>query len=109
MKSRLRKQVRPAIPCLFLVLALLMPTKTFSECATNSIGTVYCSEFPTGGAALNNIGMVMCGKGQCKADSIGTVWCSTVEGGGAAVNSTGTVKCLGGCERGSRSMCTEGQ
>ena len=80
-----------------------------ATCKTNSIGTVYCSKFPTGGAEVNSIGTVKCGKGQCAVNSIGTVKCSKVQGGGAAVNSIGTVKCLGGCENGSESMCVRGE
>lgn len=80
-----------------------------AECAANSIGTVYCSKYPNGGAITNIIGTVECGKGQCRRNSIGSVKCSRVEGGGAAVNSIGIVKCLGGCESGESSMCVQGE
>jgi|SRR5579859_679545 len=80
-----------------------------AECAKDSIGTVYCSEYPVGGATADSIGTVQCGKGQCRRDSIGTVYCSRVVGGGAETDSIGTVQCLGGCERGSRSMCVRGE
>lgn len=79
-----------------------------AKCKANSIGTVYCSKTPNGGAMVNYIGTVKCGKGECKQNSIGTVKCSVIEGGGATVNSIGTVKCLGGCENGNSSMCESG-
>jgi hypothetical protein len=88
---------------------LVHSATSFAECAKDSIGTVYCSEYPTGGAVADSIGTVQCGKGQCRKDSIGTVHCSQVPGGGAATDSIGSVKCLGGCERASRSMCVMGQ
>jgi len=80
-----------------------------AECAVDSVGTVYCSKYPTGGAITDNIGTVKCGKGQCRRDIIGSVKCSRIEGGGAAVDSIGTVKCLGGCESGKSSMCVKGK
>jgi len=89
---------------LFLVL-FIVETSAYADCATDSIGTVYCSKEPGGGAAVDSIGTVHCGKGQCKRDSIGTVYCSKETGGGAAVDSLGTVKCTGGCELGSTDSC----
>ena len=80
-----------------------------AECAADTNGTVYCSNYATGGAVINSLGIVECGKGECQRNSIGSVTCSRVEGGGAAVNSSGTVKCLGGCEDGSQSMCVLGE
>ncbi len=88
---------------------LIHSTASYAECAKDNIGTVYCSEHATGGAIANSIGTVQCGKGQCRKDSIGTVYCSKVLGGGAETDSIGTVKCLGGCERGSQSMCVRGE
>lgn len=91
---------------LFLVLgSCIAVTAAYADCATDSIGTVYCSKYSGGGAEADSIGTVYCGKGQCKSDSIGTVYCSKVPGGGAGVDSIGTVQCTGGCERGSRYMC----
>lgn len=84
------------------------PVLAHAECAKDSIGTVYCAEYPTGGAVADGIGTVLCGKGQCRRDGIGTVHCSQVPGGGAETDSIGTVKCLGGCERGSRNACVRG-
>ena len=91
---------------LFLILVLcIASTSVYADCAPDSIGTVYCSKYSGGGAEANSIGTVYCGKGQCKSDSIGTVYCSKTPGGGAGVDSIGTVRCVGGCERGSRTMC----
>ena len=87
-----------------ILFTLLLACSAHATCKTNSIGTVYCSKYPGGGAAVNSIGTVQCGKGQCKVNSIGVVKCSKIQGGGAAVNSIGTVKCQGGCERGSQSV-----
>jgi len=81
----------------------------YAECAANSIGTVYCSIYPNGGATTNSIGTVVCGKGQCIKSILGYVKCSRVEGGGAAVNSIGIVKCLDGCEAGKSSTCVRGK
>jgi len=94
-----------------LVSILILSTfnLSYADCVTNSIGTVYCSKYPSGGAIPNSIGTVQCGKGQCLRNSIGSVKCSRILGGGAAVNSIGSVKCLGGCESGSSSMCVAGQ
>lgn len=93
-----------------LGLALLVGVGTsFADCAKDRIGTVYCSEYPAGGAIPDNIGTVQCGKGQCRRDSIGTVYCSRIVGGGAETDSIGTVQCLGGCERGSTLMCVRGE
>ncbi len=80
-----------------------------AECAASSIGIVYCSKHPIGGAIANGLGTVECGKGQCRKDRLGFVKCSTVEGGGAAINSIGIVKCFKECETGSSSMCVQGQ
>lgn len=89
--------------------ALFFSMNVHAECAKDSIGTVYCSESPAGGAMPDIIGTVQCGKGQCRKDRIGTVRCSRVPGGGAETDAIGSVFCLGGCERGSRNMCVRGE
>lgn len=94
---------------LYIGFAVIPSVNAFAECAKDSIGTVYCSESPTGGAMPDSIGTVQCGKGQCRKDSIGTIYCSIIPGGGAETDSIGSVKCLGGCERGSRNMCARGE
>jgi len=96
------------IVSIFIGMFSLINNTAYAECASNSLGTVHCSKYPTGGAITNSLGTVNCGKGQCRRNSLGTVKCSRVEGGGAAVNSLGSVQCLGGCESGSRSMCVRG-
>lgn len=93
---------------LIVTVACLFAIGAQAECKQDSSGTVYCSEVPTGGAELDRVGSVVCGKGQCRTDEGGTVKCSKVEGGGAAVDSLGIVKCLGGCERARRAMCVRG-
>ena len=93
-------------PCLVLSVGL---SSALAECAKDRIGTVYCSEYSAGGALTDSIGTVQCGKGQCRRDGIGTVYCSRIVGGGAETDSIGTVQCLGGCERGSTSMCVRGE
>jgi len=90
---------------LFVFVSCIAATSVYADCAPDSIGTIYCSKYPGGGAEADSIGTVYCGKGQCKADSIGTVYCSKTPGGGAGVDPIGTVRCTGGCERGSRDMC----
>ena len=100
---------RLGISVAIAICALLSPVASYAECAKDSIGTVYCSQHPSGGAVPDSLGSVQCGKGQCRRDSIGTVHCSKVLGGGAETDSIGTVKCLGGCERASPSMCVRGE
>jgi hypothetical protein len=92
-----------------LLFSSLLSQTSHAECAKDSIGTVFCSIHPSGGAAPDSIGTVQCGKGQCRKDSIGTVYCSKIPGGGAETDSIGTVLCLGGCERASTSMCVRGE
>lgn len=94
---------------LVLASCILVPTAMYAECALDSIGNVYCSKHPNGGAETDNLGNVVCGKGDCAGNNLGTVYCSKVQGGGAAVDSLGTVRCLGGCEQGSAAMCEMGK
>jgi hypothetical protein len=81
----------------------------YAECAKDNIGTVYCAKTPAGGAVADNIGDVLCGKGQCRKNRIGEVYCSVLTGGGADTDFIGSVKCLGGCERGSKYECVKGE
>jgi hypothetical protein len=74
-------------------------------CDLSDSGTVSCSLYKHGGAAVNTQGRVECGKGLCLQNNAGQVWCSSLEEGGASISSSGQVKCYGGCEPGSESMC----
>lgn len=90
----------------FVVLFLFASTALMAgKCATNSIGMVECAKDPNGEAVLNNLGMVVCGKGQCAINSIGIVMCSKISGGGAIIDSIGWVRCQGGCEQASSHDC----
>lgn len=93
---------------LFLCI-LSQPTTSYADCAKDYIGNVYCAAQPLGGAKVDSIGNVQCGKGQCRQDSIGNVYCSKVAGGGAEKDSIGVVRCLGGCDQASQSMCVRGE
>ena len=78
------------------------------QCRADQYGKVYCAG--AGGGAMNDqYGHVQCGVGYCALDDENRVWCSKEPGGGAEADDNGNVKCLGGCERGSSSLCTEAQ
>lgn len=66
----------------FFIFILLISNQVYATCKENSIGTIYCSKYPSGGAELNQFGTVVCGKGECKQNSFGITYCSTVQGGG---------------------------
>ena len=95
----------------FLILLLLPILSVFAraECKQDSIGYVWCSEFPNGGIERDSTGNIQCGKGRCLRDNIGTVYCSKIEAGGAAKDKFGVIKCLGGCERGSHRYCVKAE
>lgn len=88
---------------------LVLPQASHAECAKDNIGRVLCAAEPGGGAAVDGIGRVLCGKGQCRKNGIGIVYCSKVRGGGAETDGIDTVRCLGGCEQGSQNMCVPGE
>ena len=92
---------------LMLLLFLAMPVIVQAECKKDSIGYVWCSEFPSGGIETDSTGNIQCGKGKCLRDNIGSVYCSKIEAGGAAKDKFGMIKCLGGCERGSHRSCVK--
>ena len=94
---------------LIVLMTSLLAFSAHATCKANSLGAVYCSKYSGGGASVNSLGSVECGKGQCAVNSLGSVKCSKVQGGGAAVNGLGTVKCFGGCEDGSEYMCVQGK
>ena len=102
-------RIKNNITALIIFIALSATNDCFAECARDYIGNVYCAEQPTGGAIAVNGGLVLCGKGECRKDNAGTVYCSKIPGGGAEKDSIGTVNCLGGCEKGSTSMCVRGE
>jgi hypothetical protein len=93
----------------FILSMLLLSDQINATCKESSLGTIYCSKYPSGGAEVNQFGTVVCGKGECKQNSFGTVYCSTIQGGGAAVSNMGSIKCLGGCEQASEWMCEQGR
>ncbi|MBN2870534.1 MAG: hypothetical protein JXK04_06230 [Campylobacterales bacterium] len=94
---------------LLVASCILVPSAMYADCVIDSLGNVYCSKYPNGGAKLNNLGNVACGKGECATNNLGTVYCSKIQGGGAALDSLGSVRCLGGCEEGSMKMCEAGK
>ena len=87
------------------LLLLLATAGASAVCKTDAIGAVYCAEIPHGGAEVNGIGSVECGRGECVVNSLGLVKCSKVVGGGAAIDGSGIAKCFGGCANGSRNLC----
>jgi hypothetical protein len=79
------------------------------KCDIDEYGKVWCAE-AGGDAVRDQHGKIVCGKGKCAMHTFDrTIWCSKEPGGGAAVDSYGNVKCLGGCDPGSKEMCSEGK
>lgn len=74
-------------------------------CVTTVTNTVVCPLYPGGGLAVDNIGRVVCGKGQCVTNAIGQVYCSRRPGGYAALDSINQPVCSGGCEPASYQYC----
>ena len=92
-----------------LVLVILNFSAVLAECVLNKKGEVVCARYPAGGAAVSIEGPVKCGWGECVINKKGIVVCSKIEGGGALLNSEGEPRCLGGCEKGSRYRCKQGE
>ncbi len=78
-------------------------------CAKDLTGHVYCSQFVAGTIVKDNVGNLVCGKGECRKDNAGNYKCSKVPGGGAEIDAVNDVLCLGGCEPASSSMCVEAE
>jgi len=76
------------------------------ECAPDELGHFFCAD-SGGGAMRDDLGNIQCGVGYCVHDYYSKVWCSKEPGGGATRDSSGKVKCLGGCEPGSKELCSE--
>jgi hypothetical protein len=75
------------------------------HCIVDSKGTVWCSRYYEGDAAITLDGQVLCGKGQCAKNSDGQIFCSSEVGGDVLVDSRGHVRCYGRCEPATADMC----